>query len=412
MRQVVEQHPLTDAASIIKRVQDVGRKLTLAQPKELAVGNIVRRILGVIRDEAEENRDADVNETTTDSRPHMLARNGGSPFEPHNASSSLSASSPLRPEGPGSLDVSFESVGATELNDESNPLARPSVTSQTYSATNTERPLLKSMFSLLSHPTSKASSPTATPGSQSPSGTSMSASQSFEDAARDLRAEAGEAIEEIMEELDTADDQIAGYALDHIHPNEVILTHSSSVTVQKFLLKAASKRKFTVIFVESFPNAHESVHAIVAGSLKGDAGGSGPDRIHKSLTAAGITVILVPDSATFALMPRVNTVILSTHAVLANGSLVTASGARLIAKAASAHKVPVMVLAGVYKLSPIYPFNVDAFIEFGDAGKIIPYEDGELLEKVDVENPLHDYVPPDLVDLYITNLYVHIPADP
>lgn len=410
MRQVVEQYPLADAASIIKRVQDVGRRLTLAQPKELAVGNIVRRILGVIRDEAEENRDADVNEKATDSRSHTPARNGGPPFEPHNASSSLSASSPLRPEVSGSVDASMEITSFAELNGENKSLARPAVTSQASSATNTERPLLKSMFSLLSHPISNASSPTATPGNQSPSGTSMSASQSFEDTARDLRAEAGEAIEEIMEELDTADDQIAGYALDHIHPNEVILTHTSSVTVQKFLLKAAGKRKFTVIFVESFPNAHESVHATVAGSLKGDAGGSGPDRIHKSLTAAGITVILVPDSAIFALMPRVNKVILSTHAVLANGSLITASGARLIAKAACAHKVSVMVLAGVYKLSPIYPFNVDAFIEYGDTGKIVPYEEGELLEKVDVENPLLDYVPPDLVDLYITNLGGHAPS--
>ena len=186
----------------------------------------------------------------------------------------------------------------------------------------------------------------------------------------------------------------------------MILTHTSSITVQKFLLKAAGKRKFTVICVESFPNAHESVHATVAGNLKGGASGSGPDRISKSLTAAGITVILVPDSAIFALMPRVNKVILSTHAVLGNGSLLTASGARLIAKAASAHKVPVLVLAGIYKFCPIYPFNIDAFIEYGDTGKIIPYENGELLEKIDVENPLLDHVPPELVDLYITNLYV------
>lgn len=409
MRQVVEQYPLTDAASIIKRVQDVGRKLVLAQPKELAVGNIVRRILGVIRDEAEENRDADANDTITDGRPQTLTRNRGPPFESHNVSSALAASSSLMLEGLRSADPSMESVGFAELSGESNSLARPALTSQA-STTNTERPLLKSMFSLLSHPRSNASSPTATPGSQSPSGTSISASQSFEDATRDLRAEAGEAIEEIMEELDTVDDQIASYGLDHIYANEVILTHTSSVTVQKFLLKAAGKRKFTVIFVESFPNAHESVHATVAGSLKGDAGDSGPDRIHKSLTAAGITVVLVPDSAIFALMPRVNKVILSTHAVLANGSLVTASGARLIAKAANAHKVPVMVLAGVYKLSPIYPFDIDAFIEYGDTSKIIPYEDGELLEKVDVENPLHDYIPPDLVDLYITNLGGHAPS--
>lgn len=140
------------------------------------------------------------------------------------------------------------------------------------------------------------------------------------------------------------------------------------------------------------------------GNLKGGTNSSGPDRFNKSLTTAGITVILVPDSAIFSLMPRITKIILSTHAVLANGSLIAASGVLLITQAARAHKVPVMVLTGVYKLSPIYPFNVDAFIEYGDAGKIIPYEEGELLEKVDVENPLQDHVPPDLIDLYITNL--------
>jgi translation initiation factor eIF-2B subunit beta len=34
----------------------------------------------------------------------------------------------------------------------------------------------------------------------------------------------------------------------------------------------------------------------------------------------------------------------------------------------------------------------------------VPYDDGEFVDKVDVENPLYDYVPADLVDLYITNL--------
>jgi translation initiation factor eIF-2B subunit beta len=58
----------------------------------------------------------------------------------------------------------------------------------------------------------------------------------------------------------------------------------------------------------------------------------------------------------------------------------------------------------VYKLSPIYPFDFDSLIEYGDAGKVLSYEDGDLVDKVDVENPLYDYVPAELVDLYITNL--------
>ena len=406
MRQVVEQYEVTDVASLIKRVHEVGQKLTLAQPKELAVGNIVRRVLGVIRDEAEENRDADASDAGTDSRPRTPARQESSPVEEKAASSSPSASSPFRHGSLGSLNASTSSADFSKMNGEGKLLGQPHSATQTPNISSTDRPLLKSMFSLLSHPMLNTSSPIATPVSQSPGGASPLPNQSptRKNAATDFGAEVGEAIEEIIEELETADDQIAGYALDYIHSNEIILTHTSSVTVQKFLLKAAGKRRFTVMHAESFPNNHESVHASVSGSLKGDANETGPDRFHKSLTAAGITVILIPDSAIFALMSRVNKVILGTHAVLANGGLVAAAGARLLAKAASMHKTPVVVLSGVYKLSPIYPFDTDAFIEYGDAGKVIPCGDGNPLEKVDVENPLHDYVPPELIDLYITNL--------
>lgn len=90
---------------------------------------------------------------------------------------------------------------------------------------------------------------------------------------------------------------------------------------------------------------------------------------------------------------------------MANGGLVAAAGARIIAKAAHKHRTPVIVLSGVYKLSPQYPFNdLEGIIEYGDTGKVISYEEGDLVDKVDVDNPLYDYVPPDLVDLYITNL--------
>jgi len=298
----------------------------------------------------------------------------------------------------------------SRMDGEGNSFSQPHP-AQTASLSSTDRPLLNSMFSLLSHPMSNAASPIATLGNESPRGASTLPNEGLigQATATDLGAEVGEAIEEIIEELETADDQIAGYASDHIHSNEIILTYGPSVTVQKFLLKAASKRKFTVMHAESFPNNHESVHATVSGSLKGGAGDTGPDRFHRSLTAAGITVILIPDSAIFAVMSRVNKIIIGTHAVLANGGLVAAAGARMLAKAASMHKTPVVVLSGVYKLSPIYPFNTDAFIEYGDAGKVIPYEDGGLIDKVEVENPLHDYVPPELIDLYITNLWVPIP---
>lgn len=56
---------------LIERVQSVGRRLVAAQPREMVVGNIVRRVLGLIRDEAEDDREADFNlsEAGSESQP-------------------------------------------------------------------------------------------------------------------------------------------------------------------------------------------------------------------------------------------------------------------------------------------------------------------------------------------------------
>ena len=391
MRKVVASSKVTDLGQLIARVQEVGQRLIAAQSREFAVGNIVRRVLGVIREEAEEDRDGETSsfsEANTDSRPNTPS-DALSPRPSH----TNTFSSPLR-----------QSEYTVDLPDQDNSRRPPLLTSHTSYATSTTTPMVNSMFSLLSHPASSTHSPSGTPGNQSPSIRSSTPALG-PSGTKDLRAEVIEGIEEIIDELDQVDDQIASYALEHIHSNEIILTYSSSATVQKFLLKAATKRKFTVIHAESFPNNHEATHATVMGRSEPDAEDEmAADRFSKPLTAAGITVVLIPDAAVFALMSRVNKVILGTHVVLANGGLVAAAGAKVIAKAAQMHKTPVVVVTGVYKLSPMYPFDFDSLIEYGNAGKVFGYEEGDLVEKVDVENPLFDYVPAELVDLYITNL--------
>ena len=56
---VVSAYKTNDASRLIERVQNVGRRLVAAQPREMVVGNIVRRVLGLIRDEAEGDREAE-----------------------------------------------------------------------------------------------------------------------------------------------------------------------------------------------------------------------------------------------------------------------------------------------------------------------------------------------------------------
>lgn len=49
----------------------MGRRLIAAQPREMVVGNVVRRVLGLIRDEAEDDRDAEfaLSEAGSESQP-------------------------------------------------------------------------------------------------------------------------------------------------------------------------------------------------------------------------------------------------------------------------------------------------------------------------------------------------------
>jgi translation initiation factor eIF-2B subunit beta len=404
---VVAKFRWTDIGKLLERIQEVGQRLIDAQPREMVVGNIVRRVLGMIRDEAKEDRE-DASDSATTSQI-------GSPSLAHKEAVALkieAAFSPLRQsESTHSSDTVDDLHGDDLLGSRSQVHRAPLMSSHTSYAMMNGVPVQQSMFNLLSATPSPTSTP---PGTGSPHDkatlNAASLAQKMVTHSKDLKAEVISGIEEIIDELDQVDDQIAAYAQEHIHSNELILTHTSSITVQKFLLKAADKRKFTVIIAESYPNDHEATHAAVTGKVSQDNEGSGDEMSTESflkpLAAAGITVILMSDASIFAIMSRVNKVILATHAVIANGGLIAAAGARIIAKAAKVHRTPVIVVSGIYKLSPEYPFEFESLIEYGDPGRIIGYDDGVLVENLEVDNPVFDYVPPDLVDLYITNLYV------
>ena len=57
-------------------------------------------------------------------------------------------------------------------------------------------------------------------------------------------------------------------------------------------------------------------------------------------------------------------VLMGTHALLANGGVMAPCGAHLVALAAKRHSVPFVVLAGLHKLSPLFPH--DPSVTFND----------------------------------------------
>lgn len=194
-----------------------------------------------------------------------------------------------------------------------------------------------------------------------------------------------EGIKELIEELEHIHPNIGVQSLEHIHSNEIILTLGKSRTVENFLKYAAKTRRFQVIVAETSPvySGHEMA---------------------VSLASAGIETTLIPDAAIFAVMSRVNKVILGCHAVMANGGIIAACGSHIVANAAKHHSTPVVVCSGMYKLSPLYPYDTDVLNLMLGPDPVYKYEDGDIIEKVEVSNPYYDYVPPDLVNLFITNV--------
>jgi translation initiation factor 2B subunit (eIF-2B alpha/beta/delta family) len=65
----------------------------------------------------------------------------------------------------------------------------------------------------------------------------------------------------------------------------------------------------------------------------------------------------------------------------------------------------VIVLAPMYKLSPQFlcSYDQDAFNSFVSPEGVLRYSDGAILSKIHVYNPVFDYVPPELVTLFISN---------
>jgi translation initiation factor eIF-2B subunit beta len=204
-----------------------------------------------------------------------------------------------------------------------------------------------------------------------------------------LRTGVMEAIGELQLELDNVYNEICELALEHIHANEVILTVGRSKTVETFLREAAERRRaFEVIVAESAPD--------IAGR-----------EMAKSLAAAGIETTVISDSAVYAIMARVNQVLLPCRALIANGGLIAPCGGHMAALAAKELSVPVVCVTGLFKLSPVYRHDQDAFNDLRSPSALIEYADTQLLPEADFLNPAYDYVPPELVDLYITNTGGH-----
>ena len=107
----------------------------------------------------------------------------------------------------------------------------------------------------------------------------------------------------MLEEIELSKEDITAHATEHINDNDVILTYHTSSTLIDFFTEAKQSTNFEVIVSETAPKftGHET---------------------SSTLAKAGIKTSLVPDAAVFALMSRVDKVIIGAHGVMATGGII------------------------------------------------------------------------------------------
>ncbi|CAN7051327.1 unnamed protein product [Brassica oleracea var. botrytis] len=360
LRSVISQQRVphsNQASALIDAVKAVGEQLVAANPVELAVGNVVRRVLHIIREE-------DLSLATA-------------------AMAGLDLLDASDDDGE---DDNCKGVGYSAM----------SAAVAAAAARSTLRP--PSLQTLLEGTPESAAVPyTSSSGADSESKTADKSSIT-----RKLKHDVIEGVNHLILEISGCHEQIAEQAIEHIHQNEVILTLGSSRTVLEFLCAAKEKkRSFRVFVAEGAPRYQGHLLA-------------------KELVARGLQTTVITDSAVFAMISRVNMVIIGAHAVMANGGVIGPVGVNMAALAAKKHAVPFVVLAGSHKLCPLYPHNPEVLLnelrspsellDFGEFSDCLDFGAGSGSPLLQVVNPTFDYVPPSLVSLFITDTGGHNPS--
>ena len=121
---------------------------------------------------------------------------------------------------------------------------------------------------------------------------------------------------------------------------------------------------------------------------------------------------VISDAAVNALMSRVNKVIIGTHMVMADGGLMAWGGVRSLALCAAFHSVPTIVLAPLFKLCPDYicSYDLDTFNDMESPESVLGFKNSSIVGKFGIVNPMFDYVEPELISLFVTNIGGYAPS--
>lgn len=207
-------------------------------------------------------------------------------------------------------------------------------------------------------------------------------------------------INEYMEDIHDAFENISKKAEDYIHNDDVIMTMGYSKSTIEFFKRAAQRgRKFTIIIPEHSPLCDGNRLAQELSAIKG----------HKN-QKSNISVVLVSDASVFAIMAKVTMVIVPAKAVLADGNVIATSFVKPIAMAAKYHSVPVVVLYWKWKLTERFVKPKDSFTHLGDPRGIYA-EYSSVPKEATILSPEGEILPRNLIKIYFNEDGPHGPED-
>ena len=384
---------LKTAEQMMGAVRVVGKELSQCAPSELTVGNIVRRVMQIIREEYSNKKNATPDVTAPQAPANSVAdktgditdfdlmaikeRRGrkersGSLVEQMLASeelSSFASSCTRKTSSTSGEDIDMNGMAPVRL-------SRTSSTVGENSHHSLQQPSLGSVLG-------------AWASTQETSYADSEYSQYFPD----MRQSVMGAVNELNDEIDSIFGPICEQAAEHIHSDDCILAHGWSHVVELFLKAAGRKRKYQVIVAEAEPDLSGHKLALALSKIP------------------NISVTLIPDSAIYAIIGRVNKVVLAPSAVLADGGAMYSAGHAMVTVAAKEHNVPVVGLAAAFHLTPMFAHNQSETLgQLLSPSLTIAYNANVCQENVEVVNPAYDFVSPDLMSLYVTNNGSHQPS--
>ena len=198
-------------------------------------------------------------------------------------------------------------------------------------------------------------------------------------------------MDELIAEIDSINEAIINQKEinDLINNDDIILTTNYNQQVAELLIENAKTKKFKVLVAESTPLFNKKSQA-------------------ETLIKKGIDTTIVDDDDIYDIMNKLTKikVLIGARAFLVNGGLITYGGAYNICLAANMFSIPVIIVGGTTKLTPMHAFKHELYNEFLSPsfiyGNKVKYE-GDI-SGIQFNNPYLDYVPPNLITMYATNI--------